>query len=263
LDDDLFHQAQRLREERAKPSKEAYARTFPMNTKGNALLSGNLFCADCGGKLYISAHASLRRKKGDSPPNRYNRYVCNNKARKKKACNGQTTYGVYKLDGMISELLTGYLQNMKGAVESELIEKNYQQEIASCTVKLKGARVELQKHTAGMKSLQDEVVGAIQGTSKFDAELLNDLIRQTKEKIDTATAEVNRYESDLENKQQYFTAIQENYKKLISWSEIFQDAETEARKMITAYLIESVKVSRGYELEVKFHVAFEQFFCVA
>ena len=29
--------------------------------------------------------------------------------------------------------------------------------------------------------------------------------------------------------------------------------------MITAYLVESVKVGRGYEMEMKFNVAFEQF----
>jgi len=44
---------------------------------------------------------------------------------------------------------------------------------------------------------------------------------------------------------------------------MFQDSNTETKKMIVAYLIESVKVNRGYELDIKFNVAFEQFFNVA
>jgi peroxiredoxin family protein len=53
--------------------------------------------------------------------------------------------------------------------------------------------------------------------------------------------------------------IQAQYKSLISWADIFVDSDIEVKKMIAAYLIESVKVSRGYEVEVKFHVAYEQF----
>ena len=127
-------------------------------------------------------------------------------------------------------------------------------------IRLKGAKAELQKYSESLTTLQGEVVNAIQGTSKFEPELLNELIIQTKAKFETTSAEVDRLELDLENKQQYFMATQANYEKLISWSEIFRDANIETKKMITAYLIESVKVGRGYELEMKFNVAFEQFF---
>jgi len=111
--------------------------------------------------------------------------------------------------------------------------------------------------------LQDEVVKAINGESKFDSALLNDLIKQAKEKIATATEEVHRYESELENGQQHLSAIKTDYQRLIGWSEMFQGSNAEAKKMIVAYLIESVKANRGYELDIKFNVAFEQFFNVA
>ena len=104
---------------------------------------------------------------------------------------------------------------------------------------------------------------AINGESKFDSALLNDLIRQTKGKIATATEEVSRYESELENGQQHLATIKADYQRLISWSEMFQDSDTETKKMIVAYLIDSVKVNRGYELDIKFNVAFEQFFNAA
>jgi len=34
----------------------------------------------------------------------------------------------------------------------------------------------------------------------------------------------------------------------------------EAKKMIAAYLIKSVKVTRGYNLDIALNVAYEQFF---
>ena len=121
----------------------------------------------------------------------------------------------------------------------------------------------MKKQPDSLGTLQGEVVKAINGESKFDSALLNDLIRQTKEKIATATEEVHHYESELENGQQHLSAIKTDYQRLISWAEMFQDSNTETQKMIVAYLIESVKVNRGYELDMKFNVAFEQFFNVA
>jgi len=90
--------------------------------------------------------------------------------------------------------------------------------------------------------------------------VLNDLITQTKEKIQSSTVNINRYQSELENRNQHLLDLQSDYKKLVSWSEIFQDSSPETKKMIVAYLIKSVKVGRGYTLDISFNVAFEQFF---
>jgi len=267
IDDDLFRQAQQLRESRAERytkqegEEQDEKSTMLITTRGNALLSGNAFCATCGGKLYLSIGGRQYTKKdGTQADYRNVRYVCFNKNRKLAECDGQTSYLTDKLDGLITEFLLGLFQNIKGSVESELVDKSYQSELASCKTKLKGANAELHKLNESLKTLQGEVVKAIQGESKFDSAVLNDLIAQTKEKIQSATEKVNRYQSDFENRQQYLTDIQADYKRLVSWAEIFQNSNPEAKKMITAYLIKSVKVSRGYKLDIAFNVAFEQFF---
>jgi len=269
IDDDLFRQAQQLREKRAKkintPSKDGISEeksTMPTNTKGHALLSGNAFCANCGGKLYLSWGGSDYIRKTDGALVKYRRirYTCNNKTRGLCDCDGQTSYEVAKLDGLITEFLLGLFQNIKGSVESELVDKSYQSELASCKTKLKGANAELHKYNESLRTLQGEVVKAIQGESKFDSAVLNDLIAQAKEKIQSSTEKVNRYQSELENRNQHLSDIQADYKKLVSWAEVFQNSNPEAKKMIVAYLIKSVKVSRGYKLDIAFNVAFEQFF---
>ena len=268
IDNELFLQAQKLRGKRAEKHGTAKqgnepngTSTTPSNMRGNALLSGKIYCAACGGKLYISQGGRIYTKKnGTKVDYRQNRYICHNKNRKLCDCSGQTSYDVVKMDGLVTEFLLGLFQNIKGSVENDLIDKSYQSEVASCKTKLKGANAELHKHTESLKALQGEVVKAIQGESKFDSAMLNDLIAQTKEKIESSTETVNRYKSELENRNQYLTDIQADYNRLITWAEVFQDSNTEAKKMITAYLIKSIKVSRGYKLDIVFNVAFEQFF---
>jgi len=61
--------------------------------------------------------------------------------------------------------------------------------------------------------LQTDVVSAIQGISKFDPDLPNDFIQQTKAKVDTATVKVNRYELELENGQQRSMSTTADYQR--------------------------------------------------
>jgi len=258
VDNEIFNKAQKIREQRT--NEYASQRRIPLRTNGQSLLSGNIFCAGCGGRLSLTtAGKSYTKKDGTYVENKKIRYTCYNKSRKICDCNGQTGYTMSKLDGIISELLVGLFDNVRDIPERELIEKRYYADLSVCKNKLKGAREELKKHADSLKTLQGEVINAIQGTSKFESGLLNDLISQTKEKISVVEDEIQVYELELANKEQLMTKIQSQCKNLINWADIFQDSNKETKKMIASYLIESVKVGRGYEIDVKFHVAYEQF----
>jgi len=113
------------------------SRRLPLRTKGASLLSGNVFCAHCGGRLRLTTTGKS-----------YTRKLC--------LCDGQTGYTMTKLDGIMTSLLL------------DLVEWRYKSELAVCATKLKTAKAEYKKHTDSLKTLQGEVVNAIQGTSKFD-----------------------------------------------------------------------------------------------
>jgi len=262
VDDEVYKKAQDIRIQRSNEYEPQ--RTLPLQTKGESLLSGNIFCASCGGRLTLTTNGR-KHTRADGTETVYKRvkYICYNKSRKIVPCDGQTGYTTHKLDDIISMLLLNLFKSVQDTPEKDLMEKRYQSELAIATGKLKTSRAEAKKLADTLKTLQDEVVNAIQGTSKFDSGVLNDLIKQTREKLTIAEDEVTSHEQELDNKQQYMTEIKAQYKNLISWADIFIDSDKDVKKMIAAYLIESVKVSRGYEVEVKFHVAYEQFCEVA
>jgi len=258
IDDEIFSKAQEIRIQRS--NKYEPLRRLPLRTKGESLLSGNIFCGSCSGRLTLTTNGTIyTNKNGEQINKKRIRYICYNKSRKIIPCDGQTGYTTHKLNDIISLLLANLFKSIKDTPENTLIEKRYQSELAISTKKLKSARVEHKKPSDSLKTLQNEVVNAIQGTSKFDSVILNDLIKQTTEKLTTAQNEITHHESELENKQQHMTNIQTQYHNLINWADIFMDCEKETKKMIEAYLIESVRVSRNYELEIRFNVAYEQF----
>ena len=53
--------------------------------------------------------------------------------------------------------------------------------------------------------------------------------------------------------------IKNQYSKALNWSEIFDDADIETKKMIVSYLIKKVSVSRGYDADIEVNIDIEQF----
>ena len=59
-----FETAQRIREERADHAKEQP--TVTLNTRGQSLLAGNVFCGHCGARLNLTTSGKYRRLRDGS-----------------------------------------------------------------------------------------------------------------------------------------------------------------------------------------------------
>ena len=53
--------------------------------------------------------------------------------------------------------------------------------------------------------------------------------------------------------------VQQRYEDIITWSELYDTATIEAKKMIVSHLIKRVEVSRDYKLHIDFAIDLEQF----
>ena len=58
---------------------------------------------------------------------------------------------------------------------------------------------------------------------------------------------------------QYMETEQQEYDKLKTWADLYNNCNFAAKKMIVSQFIKSVRVYRDYTLEVEFNVSFEQF----
>ncbi|MGE4276488.1 MAG: hypothetical protein AB7E30_04825 [Lawsonibacter sp.] len=59
--------------------------------------------------------------------------------------------------------------------------------------------------------------------------------------------------------QSMLEALNAQYNDIISWSEMYDTASLEAKKMIVNCLIKRIEVYRDYKLHIDFNIDFEQF----
>ena len=82
-----------------------------------------LYCGECGSRLCYGH--SVRRKCTSSGFHEYPReyYRCYRKLSSANSCKGQSTYTAYPIENTVVGVVRGFFENMRGAVDSDLLEK--------------------------------------------------------------------------------------------------------------------------------------------
>ena len=114
IEPEVYETAQRIRENRMRAIEQEHR--VPMNTLGQNLLAGNVFCGHCGSRLALTTNGKAYPCKDD--PNRVVkrvRYICYGKTRKQTECDGQTGYTAHILDGIIDKVVRQIFERMKVA----------------------------------------------------------------------------------------------------------------------------------------------------
>ena len=258
IEKEVFGRAQEIASERSTRHKEN--KTVPLNTRGQSLLAGNIYCGHCGSKLTLTTNGSgYVNKDGEITKRKRIRYVCYNKTRKRCNCDGQTGYTMKILDSMVEGIVRQIFNKLKSIPESEIVSQKYQEAVKTIQINLNKAKIDFAKHTKELTDFKAEVVKVIRGESKFSSDLLNDLITNAQKKCDEAEKTVAVMQNELEDSRHMLVNIKSQYNKAISWSEIFDDSDIEAKKMIVSSLIKKVSVRRDYEISVELNIDFEQF----
>ena len=255
---ELFEEAQRIRTARADSAKQEHH--TPLNTRGEYLLAGNVYCGHCGAKLALTTNGKAYPCKED--PHRVVkrvRYICYGKTRKQTDCDGQTGYTAHILDDIIDKLVRRIFERMKAIPKSEIVSIRYQEKMAERKSLLQSVRAEYAKATADLDALKGEVVKAIRGEGSFSKELLSVLIAESEAKCRELQEKLEAAQAAYDEGKDVMASLSAQYDEIISWSELYDTASTAAKKMIVSALIERVDVYRGYKLHVEFTIDFEQF----
>jgi DNA invertase Pin-like site-specific DNA recombinase len=257
VDEDVFERAQMLMNERINKRKDS---TIPLSTKGMSLFSRNIFCGHCGARLVLTTNG--KRKKTDEAGNvtlvPKLRYVCYNKTRHHN-CDGQTGYTVHKLDGIVEGIVLRLFEKLRDAPPDKLADSEIKKKQDAIRAVLANARKEYIKHKEEYEAYKAEVIKVIQGKSKFNEDVLNELLLSSKTAMDEAEAVIAKYEKELEDSSEAYREVQNNLKKLMSWTDLYQNSSMASKRMIMARLIKAVRVRRNYEIEIDFNIAYEQY----
>lgn len=242
----------------ARSRKNAEIRSKPLNTRGNSLLSGFIFCGHCGARLCVTTSGKYGRKKDNEYTIR-TRYTCQTKSRTHGDCDGQTGYTVEKLDAIIDHILRFIFSKVRRLDKRDVMNICYQNDYAEKTAILKKMRQDYAAAEKNYQTLTAEIVNALAGQSAFSPEVLNTTIEEQTKKCAQLKTAIVKMESELNAGQNRTVEIAKQYDNLLDWATAYDTASMSAKKVIAAHMIERVDVYRGYRLNIKLNISVEQF----
>lgn len=259
IDENIFDMAQEILKQRAKKNddKVHIART----TKGRTLLSGNLVCGHCGSRMMSTGYTDKYiRKDGTRGQTDGLRYMCYHRARKLNDCDGQSVYSARRIDEDVIELVEGYLERIKSHPKEKALEMRYRKELDQKRRLHEELIRNKENFEKRLKELSMEVGKSLTGESKFSVDVLSASIDSTRKEISSMEEQLKQCETELNHKKDLLQKLDYYYQQFVSWAYEFKNATLESKKMIICYLIDEIRVSRGYKLEISFNVSYEQFF---
>ncbi|MDE6932020.1 MAG: recombinase family protein [Oscillospiraceae bacterium] len=258
IDPTTFELAQKLMTERVNEFNEQ--RTLPRNTSGQSMLSGNVFCGHCGGRLTLTTNGTVRKNAdGVQVARRRIRYVCYNKTRHRAECSGQTGYTMHILDGMVTEVLHQIFDRMKAVREDEIVSRTQMNVTADVKNQLTAAKREFTRATREYDAVKSKLMAIIRGESNLPESVISEMAEDAKKKMMAASEKVSALNAEMEQSNSRTNEIRRDYQSIMKWSEIFDSSDVAVKKMVAGYLIKKISVYSGYRLHIEFNINFAQF----
>ena len=255
IDVSTFSKAQEIMRQRTLPHGNV-----PLNCKGKSLLVGNIFCAHCGNRLTLTTSGRrVYRADGTVKYEPRMRYQCHYNVRHPGECDGQSGYGVTKLDGIVEKIIRMKFAEIAAAPESEILNHQHKKEIELARIKLDQANAHLAEKQKDLSDYKAETLKVIRGQSNLSVELLNALVKETETMIALAQTRIDAAQTEYESLLASAENLRQEYDRLLTWADLFDTCSFEAKKMIVAQFVKAVRVSRDYNIEIDFNVSFEEF----
>jgi hypothetical protein len=258
ITEEQYELAQRIREARA--DSASMNPRVPLNTRGNSLLAGNVFCGHCGARLSLTTNGKAYPCAAD--PNRVVkriRYICYGKTRKQTECDGQTGYTAHILDGIVDKVVHHIFEQMWTVNKSEIVSQSYRDRMAERKALLESAKRDHAKAADELATLRAEVVKSIRGESSFSTDTLGTLIHEAEDKCAALEQKLKSAQAAYDEGQALMASLNTQYDAIIGWSELYDGASIETKKMIVSCLIKRIDVYRDYRVHIDFNIDFDQF----
>ena len=258
IDNEEYEAVQFILEQRHRKDEEK--RQIAMNTKGKAMLSGNIFCAHCGHRLTTICYQDrYERRDGTVNETVVIKYSCYHKSRKLCECDGATTYRADQVDAIVSEFMRNLFEMLKSSPDEELLERAFRRQNDADRANRKKAEQDLQKSCVQLEELQLEIGRSLTGDSIFSKADLSTAIQSLKLHIDECKKQLSEFEVKEEQGKDALEKFRPAFSRFKSWADEFDNATLEQKKMIAGQLFKRVEVGRNYKIHIVMNMTYRQF----
>lgn len=187
------------------------------------------------------------------------RYQCHYNLRHPGECDGQSGYGVTKLDGIVEKIIRHQFAQIKMASQDDVIAQQHEKAVELARARCNMAEMQLSEKRRELEDYRNETIKVIRGESRLNVDLLNELIDKAQTDVEALSQTAEAARQELESRTADMETEQQEYDKLKTWADLYDNCNFAAKKVIVSQFIKSVRVYRDYTLEVEFNVSFEQF----
>ena len=148
---------------------------------------------------------------------------------------------------------------MKSVPKGEIVNARYQQKMEERKLLLQSIKTEHRNASAELDILKAEIINVLRGESTFSKEILSSMVAEAEAKVARLQEQLDEAQKSYEEGQTVLDALNAQYADIISWADMYDSANLEAKKMIVNCLIKRVEVYRDYKLHIDFNIDLEQF----
>ena len=254
IEPELFEQAQELRQART-----CERGGTSLGTSSKALLTGLVYCGHCGNRLSLTSSGRTHTyADGHTVKEVRPRYSCFYKIRHPGDCDGQSGYGVSKLDSIVEEVVRQIFAQFREVSRKKLLESVKTNDAARIQKKIKKIQKDLEAKQKELDDLKAETILVIRGVSALDKELLGTLVAEAKDALETLEKQLVQAQEEYDEATK--TAKRSNYicNELFTWADVYDTANHDERRAILQQFIKEIRVRKDYEISITLNASFNQ-----
>lgn len=255
IEQEVFDRAQELRDSRRKEKGEDADSYSP-----HALLCGKVFCAHCGNRLNITSSGRTRlRADGTVVKEKRYRYSCHYNIRHPGQCDGQSGYGVTKLDAVVESIVCAKFNEVLECSKGNLLKDMLRKDLEAAQKEVSRAESTLKAKEDERNALKDEMIRVIRGKSSLDRDTIQQILDENQSAIDDAQEALTAAKNKQAEIEQQNQKAERDCSDLFTWASTYQGASFERRQAILNQFIKEVRVGRDYNIEIILNVPLDEF----
>jgi hypothetical protein len=253
VDDASYYEAQEI------ITKNRRAKTnIQRKTVHGQLLSGMLFCGECGRRFTSHKYITQQKKEEGKLVNYFRCYYkCTSyyyPTEREHTCK-QGTYNAVKLD----RLLINDAKEFILTTDKDKLLSNYktqvEEQLSLSTKNIKRVELDISKIDKEIIKLKNEVVKILTGESNFSQELLNALLQDKEQEKIALIPKQEQLQQEISQLEQNISIQAKLKENLDNWSTRFDNQTKEGKKAMLLNIIDKITLNNN-KVEVEYKVQF-------